>query len=1383
MRTHLRRDNEPRLGPVQDDEALLLYGLVRALRPRTIVEFGTSHGFSALNWLHAIADDPQALVHSYDILPYPSAQALEDSDPRFIFHGKSQADFEASDVAPRLVDVAFFDAGHLVEYSLKAFERLLPALAPNAIIAVHDTGLHVRDFGSSAPQEEEGLPFNLQRCAARAGGQQRSVRQLSTSRPALRFRSFAVGLEKVSAEKGDGSKLRKLRHLEDVFNSVGKGDLQEMKVALKLLLGRLPRLQVGGAVLLAAADEMGLARKSPKETLERWISEGQVADIGEGWQRLLEEEKLRETDWTLQEVWDALGEMARLKSTGAQLARAQLAAQLALGCGSFPAGGKYIARILLGQGLGIGASGKTVALAFARQRRVPNGERLLDMLEVNPDIDVIVDKLSSGDFLESQLFSPISPQQAQPARSVEEVQKKMKETKGGWTAEWKYDGERLQIHFARSEKMMLFSRNLKTVTERYPQIEEALEEQQLESIILDAEVVAVDGDRILPFQILSRRPRKATDQDDSSDAVAIYAFDCLFLNGESLLPLSLRERQQKMREVLEEKGMLKLAQGRQLMEEGDLQQALEDSIAASTEGLMLKSLSARYKPGARTREWMKLKKDYLDSSLSDSIDAVVVGVKRGQGQRSQYYGSYLLAVRKSTRKPAKYQTICAVGGLTNEKLAEYYTQCERLVGRDAESAPKFLETSSAMSEWLWIQDISKAPVMEITGADLTLSQTHSCAKGDVGEEDRGIGLRFPRVVRARPDKGAEQATTAAQIKDMYLNQPSVQSATGPPSPHIGRCSLGPMGPLARLLVLLGAVDALDFEVDAGAMVRRHRSEEVHVAYGGDLDVLEGLKASISSCVEASKKPRAREKRPAKLVIHVMAQKILRLKLWKDLTAYNTGVYVANLERWKRTKAAERFQELAAWVRAHNSCPGGIWKGGSQPPLTLTFQLHPEDSEEDFTLFEANWRESWNTDGLGLGHGLSESDLKQKFVLHWSGLHKPWKQNGNYRDYWLPLSWLRRRVGPPGLLRGPGPPALGAPVRGGGLSQVALLQTFASPLPTRLPARADAASARGAARGAGDHRVPLEALGPGHAPQGGWGPGGAAQLHPARPSAAGAAAAQGRYTPSQREAGDADKQMASAHGAESLGLALAEAEELEEILRQHSQSCGHEGPVRPESRRSERAEELLFRWDKEEQAARQELAGLKSSMAQAAADLRSGLRRLSWDEEDILASVIPELAQTCADALEEALSSDAGGSTATDASGAASPHESSEDWAGAEARLFETLAQTTTGKLAGGVEATGGFEEEPALQKLLERIEDLSRRIQAEASNSDVASESELGLPELERQVQRLMEENQALEEDLARSREAMSLPSEPRLTQSSRRVLLDLRKELADGYE
>ncbi|CAE8682326.1 unnamed protein product [Polarella glacialis] len=140
------------------------------MRPRTIVEFGTSNGFSAINWLHAIADDPEARVFSYDILPYPSATVLEDADPRFRFLQKSQTDFEPADIEGRPVEVALFDAGHLVEYSLKAFELIRPSLSPTAIVAVHDTGLHVRDFGSGAPADEEGLPFSAERCAARPGG-------------------------------------------------------------------------------------------------------------------------------------------------------------------------------------------------------------------------------------------------------------------------------------------------------------------------------------------------------------------------------------------------------------------------------------------------------------------------------------------------------------------------------------------------------------------------------------------------------------------------------------------------------------------------------------------------------------------------------------------------------------------------------------------------------------------------------------------------------------------------------------------------------------------------------------------------------------------------------------------------------------------------------------------------------------------------------------------------------------------------------------------------------------------------------------------------------------------------------------------------------------
>merc|ERR1719443_2874448 len=121
-----------------------------------------------MNWMHAIADDPDARVFSYDIGAYPNIAALEDADPRFTFVLKSQADFEPEDIGGRTVDIALFDAGHLVEYSLVAFERLLPSLSPTAIVAIHDTGFHIKDQGTPGPTE--GQPFSEELCAQRALG-------------------------------------------------------------------------------------------------------------------------------------------------------------------------------------------------------------------------------------------------------------------------------------------------------------------------------------------------------------------------------------------------------------------------------------------------------------------------------------------------------------------------------------------------------------------------------------------------------------------------------------------------------------------------------------------------------------------------------------------------------------------------------------------------------------------------------------------------------------------------------------------------------------------------------------------------------------------------------------------------------------------------------------------------------------------------------------------------------------------------------------------------------------------------------------------------------------------------------------------------------------
>ena len=138
------------LGPVQRDEAFALFGLLRCLRPRTVVEFGFYDGRSAFNTLKAL--DPDARLYSYDVddLSADIAANVFADEPRLTFLHKSQADFEPSDVGGRPIDFAFLDASHDFALNRRTLERLVPALAPAAVLVVHDTGTVHR---SQRPEE------------------------------------------------------------------------------------------------------------------------------------------------------------------------------------------------------------------------------------------------------------------------------------------------------------------------------------------------------------------------------------------------------------------------------------------------------------------------------------------------------------------------------------------------------------------------------------------------------------------------------------------------------------------------------------------------------------------------------------------------------------------------------------------------------------------------------------------------------------------------------------------------------------------------------------------------------------------------------------------------------------------------------------------------------------------------------------------------------------------------------------------------------------------------------------------------------------------------------------------------------------------------------
>uniref|UniRef100_A0AAV1ULP5 DNA ligase n=1 Tax=Peronospora matthiolae TaxID=2874970 RepID=A0AAV1ULP5_9STRA len=378
--------------------------------------------------------------------------------------------------------------------------------------------------------------------------------------------------------------------------------------------------------------------------------------------------------------------------------------------------------------------------------------------------------------------TPVSPMLARPTKAYAMVFDRFEGKP--FTCEYKYDGERAQIHILSNGKMAIFSRNFENSTERFPDVDlavsKAAKKGVVESCIVDAEVVAVDRatNKRLPFQILSTRSRKNVKIEDIKVPVCIYAFDLLFLNGESLLSTPLANRRGKLRELFEvNPGTFEFAtsfdvvdgvdakDNPEAMEEAvdKVRHFLEEAVRENCEGLMVKTLEkeATYEPANRSHKWLKLKKDYLDG-IGDSTDLVPIGAFHGRGKRTGVYGAYLLACYDPDTD--MYQPITKLGtGLSDEVLKKFYDQLKERV---VDKPPSDYAVTDSCKPDVWFE---ASCVWEILGADLSISPKYTAAIGLVAK-DKGISLRFPRFIRIRDDKETTQATNSSQIADLYRAQ-------------------------------------------------------------------------------------------------------------------------------------------------------------------------------------------------------------------------------------------------------------------------------------------------------------------------------------------------------------------------------------------------------------------------------------------------------------------------------------------------------------------------------------------------------------------------------------------------------------------------------------
>ncbi|KAI9316532.1 ATP-dependent DNA ligase [Dichotomocladium elegans] len=492
---------------------------------------------------------------------------------------------------------------------------------------------------------------------------------------------------------------------------------------------------------------------------------------------------------TLPNVFKYLREIAKLSGSASQNQKIGIIRRLLVACRGNEA--KYIIRQLEGK-LRIGLAEQTVLTALAqaavlskkghkhwssaeKEKRLTNAvETLKSVYNQLPNYDMIVPALLQGIRTLKETCTmrpgiPLKPMLAHPTKSLTEVLDRFQDQ--AFTCEFKYDGERAQIHCLENGSIQIYSRNSEDNTTKYPDIASKIRnwhKPSTKSYILDCEAVAWDIEKkcILPFQILTTRKRKAVKEEDIKVRVAIFAFDCLYLNGQSLLQESLEIRRQKLKEAFEEtENEFYFAKSMDSTEIEDIQHFLDVSIGNNCEGLMVKLFSspdATYEPSKRSRNWLKVKKDYL-AGVGDTLDLVVLGAFKGRGKRTNVYGSFLLGCYDESSD--KFQTVCKIGtGFSDENLQNFYNTLKDLQIEKPRSDYEIGEHPEVPDVWF-----NAKIVWEVQCADLSISPRYMAGVGIV-DEAKGISLRFPRFLRVRDDKEGEQCTGSEQIVDLYESQ-------------------------------------------------------------------------------------------------------------------------------------------------------------------------------------------------------------------------------------------------------------------------------------------------------------------------------------------------------------------------------------------------------------------------------------------------------------------------------------------------------------------------------------------------------------------------------------------------------------------------------------
>jgi DNA ligase 1 len=487
---------------------------------------------------------------------------------------------------------------------------------------------------------------------------------------------------------------------------------------------------VGGSILgeaLIAATNVAPESLGPRYA--RWGDGGDVA-----FEVFCEAKPQNQPSMTLADTEKLL---ANLSSTRGKNAKTNLLTKVLTD--ATPLEAKYLVKLLSGD-LRIGLREGLVEDAIARAFEQPLAEvSMANMLR--GDIGEAAVRARNGALhnIEMRLFHPLKFMLATPASDLADIARTMP---GEFFVEDKFDGIRAQVH-AQDGRVAIYSRTLDEISIRFPELRPSLAELPTD-VIIDGEIITARGAEILPFSDLQKRLGRKTVGEDllKSAPVVFVGWDLLYATGKVLIDDPLESRRGHLEEIVRTAcdsgranlGTLRLSLAKRFNDVAALDEEFDAARARGNEGLMIKDPSSSYKPGRRGREWMKLKKALA------TLDVVVTTVELGHGKRRNVLSDYTFAVRRSEADAELLNIGKAYSGLTDVEIAEM-TEWFR-----AHTLQEFAHGR--------VRVVEPRIVIEVTFDRVQPSKRHKS----------GYALRFPRIVRLRPDKNADEIDTLETVR-------------------------------------------------------------------------------------------------------------------------------------------------------------------------------------------------------------------------------------------------------------------------------------------------------------------------------------------------------------------------------------------------------------------------------------------------------------------------------------------------------------------------------------------------------------------------------------------------------------------------------------------